>query len=119
MVQTPGHYATCRRTLNHVTARASREGLVFCEEPGTDQRYRHDGDVSNEWELVTLERLRRAASTRGDIELMRGHSPWYAEGDPARSAPPHQRPHFPGAGRTPVALELGRGAPVHPGRHLP
>ena len=36
--------------------------LVFCKEPGNEHRYRHDGDVSNEWELVTRERLRRAAS---------------------------------------------------------
>ena len=62
MLQTPDNYRARRRTQNHVMARAAREGLVFCKEPGNEHRYRHDGDVSNEWELVTRERLRRAAS---------------------------------------------------------
>ena len=35
---------------------------MFPREPGAEDRYRHDGDTSNEWELVTLERLRMAAS---------------------------------------------------------
>ena len=43
-------------------AQAAREGLVFCREPSTEYHYRHDGDVSNEWELVTLERLQAAVS---------------------------------------------------------
>ena len=62
MLQTPDNYRARRRTQNHVMARAAREGLVFCKEPDNEHRYRHDGDVSNEWELVTRERLRRAAS---------------------------------------------------------
>ena len=82
MVETPEDYRAHRRTLNHVMARDAREGLVFCKGPGTEYRYRHDGDVSNEWELVTRERLRRAASAHRDMELLRGHAPWYAEGDP-------------------------------------
>ena len=81
MVETPEYYRAHLRTQNHVIARAAREGLVFCKEAGTEQRYRHDGDVSNEWELVTRERLRHAASTHRDMELLRVHSPWYSEGD--------------------------------------
>ena len=61
MLETPDNYRAHRRTQNHVMARAAREGLVFCKEPGTEHRYRHDGHTSNEWELVTRERLRRAA----------------------------------------------------------
>ena len=61
IVETPEGYRVHRRTQNHVMARAAREGLVLCKEPGTEHRYRHDGDISNEWELVTRERLRRAA----------------------------------------------------------
>ena len=82
IVSTPEDYRVRRRTQNHVMARAAREGLVFCKEPGNEHRYRHDGDVSNEWELVTRERLRRAASTHRGMEVLRGLSPWYAEGDP-------------------------------------
>ncbi len=69
IVETPEHYRARRLTLNHVMARAAREGLVFCREPGTEHRYRHDGDVSNEWELVTKELLRRAAATQQGIEM--------------------------------------------------
>ena len=82
MVETPEDYRARRRTLNHVMARAARQGLVFCKEPGTEHRYRHDGDVSNEWELVTTERLRRSASTHRGIGVFRGFAPWYSEGDP-------------------------------------
>ena len=82
IVETPEDYRARRRTQNHVMARAAREGLVFCKEPGNEHRYRHDGDVSNEWELVTRERLRRAASTHRGMEALRGFSPWYALGDP-------------------------------------
>ena len=97
IVSTPEDYRARRRTQNHVMARAAREGLVFCKEPSNEHRYRHDGDVSNEWELVTRERLRRAASTHRGMEALRGFSPWYALGDPARPSAPHQRPHQPGA----------------------
>ena len=61
MLETPEDYRARRRTQNHVMARAAREGLVFCKEPDNEHRYRHDGDVSNEWELVT----RAAAPPRG------------------------------------------------------
>ena len=82
MVETPEGYRAHRRTLNDVIARAAWERLVFCKEPGTEHRYRHDGNVSNEWELVTRERPRRAASTHRGIEALRGFAPWYSEGDP-------------------------------------
>ena len=59
---TPEDYAARRRTLNHTMARAARAGTIFPKEPGTEERYRHDGDTSNEWELITRERLRLAAS---------------------------------------------------------
>ena len=43
-------------------ARAARNGAIFPSEPGTEDHYRHDGDTSNGWELITRERLRMAAS---------------------------------------------------------
>ncbi len=72
MVETPQHYHAGRRTLNHVIARAAREGFIFTRDPGAEDSYRHDGDVSNEWELVTLERLRRASSDALDVGHLRG-----------------------------------------------
>ena len=82
MVETPQNYHACRRTLNHVIARAAREGRIFTRDPSGADSFRHDGDVSNEWELATLERLKRAARVHGNIELLRDNFPWYAEGDP-------------------------------------
>ena len=82
MHRTPGEYIAGRRTLNHVIARAAREGCIFTGAPGAEVRFRHDGDVSNEWELVTLERLRRAARVDDGIRAQRTHFPWYAQGDP-------------------------------------
>ena len=82
MHKTPGEYIAGRRTLNHVMARAAREGLIFTGDPGAEVRFRHDGDISNEWELVTLERLRRAARLHDGIRAQRTHFPWYALGDP-------------------------------------
>ena len=82
MVKTPAEYLAGRRTLNHVMARATREGRIFTRDPRDADGFRHDGDVSNEWELATLERLQRAARVHGNIELLRDSFPWYAEGDP-------------------------------------
>ena len=66
----PEFYAAHRRTLNHPMARAARNGAIFPSEPGTEDRYRHDGDTSNEWELITRERLRMAASWNRDLAVL-------------------------------------------------
>ena len=71
MIETPRNYHSGRRTLNHVIARAAREGRVFTGDPGVEDSYRHDGDTSNEWELVTLERFRRVAEEAGDLDHVR------------------------------------------------
>ena len=76
------YYASYRRTMNDVMARAAREGCIFTREPNAADRFRHDGNVSNEWELVTLERLNRAVHVLQNIVFMRGNARWYAEGDP-------------------------------------
>ena len=54
------YYLRHRRTVNHPMAQASRQGRIIPKEPGTEDRYRHDGDTSNEWDLVTLPKLKRA-----------------------------------------------------------
>ena len=69
-IVTPEDYAAQRRTLNHTMARAARAGTIFPKEPGVEGRYRHDGDTSNEWELVTAERLRLAASRNRDLAVL-------------------------------------------------
>lgn len=71
MIETPGHYRAARRTLNHVLARAAREGRVFTRDPGAADAYLHDGDTSNEWELVTLERFRSASEEARDLDHLR------------------------------------------------
>ncbi len=71
MIETPGNYHAYRRTLNHVVARAAREGRVFTGDPGAADAYLHDGDTSNEWELVTLERFRRASEEARDLDHVR------------------------------------------------
>lgn len=71
MVETPRNYHAHRRTLNHVIARAAREGSVFTGDPGAADSYRHDGDTSNEWELVTLERFKRASEEARDLDHVR------------------------------------------------
>ena len=72
MVETPEDYHAARRTRNHVIARAAREGRIFTRDPRHAAAFRHDGDVSNEWELVTLERLRRASEDARDLGHLRG-----------------------------------------------
>ena len=119
MHQTPVEYTAGRRTLNHVIARAAREGSVFTRDPGDEVRFRHDGDVSNEWELVTLERLRRAARVHDRIRAQRTHFPWYAQGDPPEGRH-RMNVHTNQGARCPrAALELGRGATVNSRRGLP
>ena len=69
-IVTPEDYAARRRTLNHTMARAARAGTIFPKEPGVEGRYRHDGDTSDEWELVTAERLRLPASRNRDLAIL-------------------------------------------------
>ena len=71
MIETTENYHAYRRTLNHVIARAAREGRVFTRDPGAEDSYRHDGDVSNEWDLVTLERFKRVCEEAGDLDYVR------------------------------------------------
>ena len=82
MVETPQHYHAGRRTRNHVIARAAREGRIFTRDPRDADAFRHDGDVSNEWELVALERLQRASEEARDLDHMR-----WAWLDPSRRSP--------------------------------
>ena len=72
IVETPDNYHAGRRTLNHVMARATREGRIFTGGPDAQVRFRHDGDVFNEWELVTLERLQMASEEAHDLDHRRG-----------------------------------------------
>ena len=71
MIETTENYHAYRRTLNHVIARAAREGRVFTRDPGAEDSYRHDGDVSNEWDLVTLERFKWVCEEAGDLDYVR------------------------------------------------
>ena len=71
MIETTENYHAYRRTLNHVIARAAREGRVFTRDPGAEDSYRYDGDVSNEWDLVTLERFKRVCEEAGDLDYVR------------------------------------------------
>ena len=73
IVETPQHYHAGRRTRNHVIARAAREGRIFTGHSGAEDRYRHDGEVCNEWELVTVERLRRASEEARDLGHLHGY----------------------------------------------
>ena len=82
MVKTPAECIAGRRTLNHVMARAAREGRIFTRDPRDADAFRHDADVSNEWELVTLERLKRASEEARDLDHMR-----WAWLDPSRRSP--------------------------------
>ena len=71
MVVSLEHYLAHRRTLKDVTARAAREGRIFTGKAGAEQHYRHDGDTSNEWDLVTLERLKDAAGETEALAIVR------------------------------------------------
>ena len=78
MVETPQHYHAGRRTRNHVIARAAREGRIFTGDPSAAEYFRHGGDVSNEWEMVTKERLREAREANRGLAgryLMWRHRP--------------------------------------------
>ena len=76
MTVTPEDYRSHRRTLNDVIARAAREGRISTGYPKDEHRYRHDGDgdadVSKEWDLVALERLRRAHGDNETLNILPG-----------------------------------------------
>lgn len=55
------YFLTHRRTRNHPMAQAARQGRIFTRNPEDAARFEHDGDTSNEWELVTLHQLRLGA----------------------------------------------------------
>ena len=65
------YFLTHRCTLNHVMAQAACQGRIFPKEPGTHEKYRHDGDTSNEWELVTLGKLERAVRENETVPIRR------------------------------------------------
>ena len=93
MVETPQHYHAGRRTLNHVIARAAREGRIFTGHPRGEDAFRHDGDVSNEWELVTKERLREASEEARDLDHLRGYWLDQPRRRPALNAIPGRNAH--------------------------
>ena len=93
MVETLQHYHAGRRTRNHVIARAAREGRIFTGHSGAEDSYRHDGEVCNEWELVTVERLRRASEDALDLGHLRGYWLDRAGRSPALNAIPGRNAH--------------------------
>ena len=93
MVETPENYHARRLTLNHVIARATREGLIFTRDPRDADAFRHDGDVSNEWKLVTLERLRMASEEARDLDHLRGYWLDQPRRRPALNALPGRNAH--------------------------
>ena len=70
-IVTMEYFLAHRRTVNHPMAQAARQGLIFTREPGAEARYRHDGDTSNEWDLVTVEKLRRATNQYQQIPTVK------------------------------------------------
>ena len=94
MVETPQHYHAGRRTLNHVIARAAREGRIFTRDPRNADAFRHDGDVSNEWELVTKERLREASEEARDLDHLRGYWLDQPRRSPVLNALPGRNAHW-------------------------
>ena len=93
MVETPQHYHAGRRTRNHVIARAARAGRIFTRDTRDADAFRHDGDVSNEWELVTLERLQRASEEARDLDHLRGYWLDQPRRSPALNALPGRNAH--------------------------
>ena len=65
------YFQAHRRTQNDPMSQAARQGRIFAKKPGTEEKYEHDGDKSNEWELVTLRKLERAANENRSIPSLR------------------------------------------------
>ena len=55
--------------------RTDREGRIFTSDPKKEGCYRLDGDISNERELVTPERLGRACGENQMLLSCRGLAP--------------------------------------------
>ena len=72
IVVTMEYFLSHRSTLNDPMSQASRQGRIFTKTPGTEEKYQHDGDTSNEWELVTLGKLDRATRENQGIPAIRG-----------------------------------------------
>ncbi len=65
------YFLAHRRTVNHPMAQAARQGRIFTREAGAESKYEHDGDTSNEWDLVTVNKLRRAAGEYRQIPTVK------------------------------------------------
>ena len=65
------YFQAHRRTQNDPMSQAARQGRIFAKKPGTEEKYEHDGDTSDEWELVTLRKLERAANENRSIPSLR------------------------------------------------
>ena len=81
MQKTRAENVAGRCTVNHVIVRAILEGRIFIKDPRDAAAFRHDGDPSNERELVARERLRRAARIDDRIRAPRTHFLWHAQVD--------------------------------------
>ena len=57
MVVAPEHYVSHQRTVNHEPRHGPGRPGGSRLLQGTENRYSHDADVSNEWMLVTIEHL--------------------------------------------------------------
>ena len=115
------YFLTHRCTLNHVMAQAACQGRIFPKEPGTHEKYRHDGDTSNEWELVTLGKLERAVRENEVIPTTRRifdgprrsrldvrTTLWVACDDPTREAIQEILEQYRGVRRYDDVLTMGR-----------
>ena len=65
------YFLAHRRTLNDPMSQAARQRRIFTKKPRTEKKYQHDGDTSNEWELVTLRKLQRAAKENKRVPSFR------------------------------------------------
>ena len=119
MVKTPAEHVAGRSTLNHVMARAAREGLIFTRNPGAEFAAATmvtsptSGSWSR-WSAFSGRPRSTAASIVCGITF-----PWYADGDPP--ARRHRINVHTSQGRNAHELLWNSGAapPVHPGRNLP
>ena len=93
MIRTPKQYIAGRRTMNHVMARAAREGRIFTRDPRHADAFRHDGGVSSEWRPVAPERLKIATEEARDLEHLCGYWLDQPRSRPALNALPGRNAH--------------------------